>query len=393
MRVYAEDFLSAKDAKKNEQLKKQYQQLQAEFIFWNNQLAQLQTTIAEQVQANTPIADQLTESQEIATLAETLKNYLEAIQCTTTFNFKTCKMSDKSMGVLEAQITAMEEMRELSPSSEITTPRNYLSTCIVNASRMTYDVSQKRVWARRAKLLLTGLVIAALVITVALLVMTPGVNIAAIAVCSLLALKATLALFKLHAPVFVHTTIPVGSMHLPVTAQVPGSLAPVTSGFSATLARKFAICNPTREVAARNMQAATINHLTGELKKKIILLKESGVKIFLLSVVDKADRLYNAGVGARFHETQQSKMQKARMILEITAKIIEKIIEDNTLPNTVDELLEKKVKGDYTYGQVLNAQRNASLFSNRTSRLFKAIGNNNLARPSCVRLQQIAAVY
>ena len=88
--MYTEDFLRAKDAEKNEQLKKQYQRLQAEFIFWNNQLAQLQTTIAEKVQANTP-SDQLqTEWQEIAALTETLKNYLEAIKCTTIFNFKTC---------------------------------------------------------------------------------------------------------------------------------------------------------------------------------------------------------------------------------------------------------------------------------------------------------------
>ena len=387
--MYTEDFLRAKDAEKNEQLKKQYQRLQAEFIFWNNQLAQLQTTIAEKVQANTP-SDQLqTEWQEIAALTETLKNYLEAIKCTTIFNFKTCKMSDKSMGVLEAQVTAMEEMRELLPSSDVlTTPRNHLSTCIANASRMTYDVSQKRVWARRAKLLLTGLVIAALVITVALLVMTPGVNIAAIAVSSLLAIKATLALFKLHAPVFVHTTIPVGSMHLPITAQVPGSLAPVTSGFSATLARKFAICNPTREVAARNMQAATINHLTGELNKKISALKEGDVKTFLLSVVDKADRMYNAGVGARFHETQQSKMQKARMILEVTAKIVE----GDALPNSVNELLERKVKGNYTYGQLLNTQRNASLLRNRTSRFFKAVSDKTMQpQQSCVNLRQIVA--
>ena len=77
--------------------------------------------------------------------------------------------------------------------------------------------------------------------------------------------------------------------------------------------------------------------------------------------------MYNAGVGSWFYESQKSKMHKARLILREVAKIVE-----GTIPETVDALLSHKINNSaYSFGQLLNAQRNASFFSNRTSTIAK----------------------
>ena len=95
------------------------------------------------------------------------------------------------------------------------------------------------------------------------------------------------------------------------------------------------------------------------------------VKRFLVSVVTEADKMYNAGLGSWFYESQQSKMQKASLILKETAKIVEGKISADA---SVAGILKAPISNDtYTFGELLNAQRRSVSFWKSTSNLMRSV--------------------
>ena len=82
-------------------------------------------------------------------------------------------------------------------------------------------------------------------------------------------------------------------------------------------------------------------------------------------------------------------MKKASLILRETAKLIEN---PDINRFTMNAVLATKVTGtDYSFRQLLNTQRNRSLFSDRSSRLFKAVSEGKKSAEPCVNLSQFIA--
>lgn len=268
----------------------------------------------------------------------------------------------------------------------VAAPKAKLSALIDEAEKLEYDVPKWKIWARRALFVLGALVTSSIAIAIACCLMTPGVNILTALVMVPTALTAILAFIYLHKPVSVNESshMTMDGIPINVTGQMTlgaslGALLPMAMAFN-PMRKHSTIINPPREIAARNLQAATINKLSSELIKEIKKLNDSthsDVKKFMLSVVYKTEKMYNAGVSSCFYESQSTKLQKARMILRETAKIVE----SDNIPKTVDEILclevankVKNRKGNITnakitYGHILNIQRNCPHFFNQNTKL------------------------
>lgn len=382
MRIDLEDILASENADKKAALIKQYQELQLHVFFFEEKIAELRDKLTGLIVNQLPDNVVNNETQEVVRdietltkLIDTLKAYLEVIKSGSILGFKTKKMSGNDIAVLEHQVKVMQKMRALIATSEdqnaAPQASDKLSKLIDDSKKLEYDVTRTRVWMRRGINLLTGLVAAIAVVAVVAFMMTPAGHITAAAAGVVIALRAAAAFFGIGKAPIAHAHLNVGPFPLDISAPVPSNVAAVAPAFfGAALVAKLKITNPPREKAARNMQAATINKLIDDLNKKINALPDGEVKTLLLKVVENADKMYNAGVGSWFYESQKLKMKKARLILCEVAKIVEGVIPENEYA-----LLNTKINNSmYTFGQLLNAQRNASFFSNRTSNIAKSCG-------------------
>ncbi len=374
MRIESNSILVAANVDSNETLKKCWVQLNVDLALLQGKLNQLRKKLINSIDNLSDATETLEDSGTLETQINTLTTYLKKIECTNKCSFKFNKMSEKDIAVLEQQALVIRKMstvlgfQKTAARDEGTVPANpptdKLSELIHDAAKMEYDVSYKRIWLRRGILLLGGLLAVAAAVTTVCILMTPGVNIAAAAVMIPVTIKSVLAFFYMCKPAVVTTAINMGGYPVTVAANVPSTLGVPAAGIMGlSLFSKLRVTNPEREEAARNMQAATMNALTDRLNSKIRALKDGDVKNFLASVVKQADKMYNAGVGSRFHESQSSKMYKARIILRETAKIIER----ENIPSSVKDLLEIKINDGKTYAQIINLQRNSGFFDNRLS--------------------------
>lgn len=280
------------------------------------------------------------------------------------------------------QSVAPADRQPAAPAAPAQSSSDALSRLIDDAKNMAYDVSYTKVWLRRTASVLSGLVAFAAATAAICLLMTPGVNIIAAVVAVPVALAALGAFWYMGKPetATMHTHVQAMGTSLPANFTMPvfSTAGLALAGFMGVNAvRKLPIMNPKHEVAARNSQTATINQWTDLLKKKIKALQDSDAKTFLLSVVDKADRMYNEGATAWFYETRTSKTKKAHLILRETAKIMEGDL--NNL--TVDGILKKTInQTDYTFADLLNAQRNRSTFWKKSSATMDAVGEKVSAK-------------
>lgn len=414
MRRNNEDFLVASNNKKNDALRKKYNDMQLDIHFFNEKLLSLQKILGEhnkRSDENTKNA-LFAEYQTLSTYIATLQAYLEKVECKTKLCFKTNKMSERDMKVFIQQAESVETMRQILESTEQSMPDftdlkscrssesladdertddslspyvqnesqakddespravDSLSQLIENASQLEYNVSTARIWLRRGAFVLGCLLAGTAITCLMMLVMTPAICIPAaffIAIKAILAIPAFIGIGK---AVTTTTNVNMGTFNVPFTTQVPSTIGAVMMpAMGISQVRKLSILNPKREVAARNMQAATINSLYVQLKKQVSALSNSEVKTFLLSVVDRAGTMYNEGMTSWTHETQQSKMRKARLILKETAKIVE----SDEIPANIKSLLSTKINNEHNFGDLLNSQRNSSTFWKTSSRFAKDV--------------------
>lgn len=412
MRDRNEAILMAADKEKNQRLWDLHKQLNDDVVFFKAKLQQLLWAI-NQLSAQALDENELT--QDFNTLSKyvsTLEKYLLSIQYSTKLGLiKINKMSAQDMLVLEAQAVGVRKMRDWvtnempapvvdrrarrapipapaadgrayrasSPEPQAIQP-DQLSALIDEAKTMDYNVSTARVWMRRAGFVLGSLIAAAAAITLVAVLMTPAGSISAAVLLGLkVALPAFLGFLGVIHPVTTTTNINMGIFNVPVTTPVPSTIGMLGAGMAGLFSlRKSGILNPQREEDARNTQAATVNQLTDSLRKKINAVDghHAEVKNFLLDVVDYADKLFNEGVSSWTHETQKSKMQKARLILRETAKIIE-----DQIPNDIHALLSTPINGSrYTFSDLLNSQRNnVSTLWKTSSGFFSAIAGKYAA--------------
>ena len=113
------------------------------------------------------------------------------------------------------------------------------------------------------------------------------------------------------------------------------------------------------------------------LTAKINKLEKGDVKKFLISVVEQAIELHEAGSRDLFHGAITSKMQKAQMIFRVIQELIN--LKD-AMPKTINEILNYKTpNSEHTFFELLNSQRNTSTFwkshSNLINQLLKKMPN------------------
>lgn len=384
-REYLADILTTENAAEKAVLIVQYEELQQHVFFFQTKLAKLKEESFRLMSAQPTITSEamrttVSDIETLTKLIDTLNSYLEVIKFGSILGDKiNKKMSENDIGVLKSQVAVMKKMRTII-SAEETLPvarrasiqsSDKLSQLIADAGLQEYNVTRTQVWARRGITLLTGLVFAVAAVAAVAFLMTPAGHITAAAAGVVIALRAAAAFFGIGKAPIAQTHLSIGGYPVNIAATVPstaGALLPAF--FGAFLAKKLRFTSPVREEAARNMQAATINTLTNDLNKQIRLLPDGEVKTFLLKVVENADKMYNDGVNSWFHESQQSKMKKARLILAEVAKVVE-----GRVPATVQDILNLKINNSsYSFGQLLNAQRNVSFFSDRTSSIAENCG-------------------
>ena len=323
------------------------------------------------------------EKESVAQLVDTVSESLTVAKSTKKYG----KMSDVDIDALQCQAAVIKNTRKLLDNPN--DPERSLSQLIADAASCEYRISSKIVWLRRAKLILTGLLSGAAAIVIIAALMTPGVNILVTLPLILKTLHAMAAYLFLCKP--ATTSMSLFGVSIPVA--IPSTMGSFASGFlGVKVAKKKNITTQPREVAARNVELAALQKLVDAVKNK---LNDSNnnmtteVKTFLLTVVDEAMVMLRRGASSRFHESIVSRMQKGRLILQTTAKIVEA----GNIPETVSDLLKIVVRNNATYGQVLNAQRNPSLFGNRLStfakHVAKATANGNVFAHPVVRLASI----
>lgn len=351
-------------------------------------------------------------------LIQALTNYLEKIKCASTLCVKRNKMNETDMTLLLRHAQSLEQLyalkKDSSPKiisealressnasggslvsaeespktktheasnrnqsfpanspviqSETQVVKKPLSELIADAAKLEYQISYLCVWLRRILFFVGSLLAAATAIAITTILMTPGVNIGAALVTIPSMLLASLAFFYLRKPVFMPESFNVGEIDFNVKVPMFSTLfTGVAGGYGIHFLKKLSIINKPREIAARNLAAGTVNCLTHELTKKVDAISNNdNVKKFLLAVIKKAEDMYNDGAKSTIYERRTSRMQKGRLILSETAKLIEaNIIDEKT---TVQTILDQKIAGSlYTYGQLLNAQRDTFSFWKRTT--------------------------
>ncbi len=258
-----------------------------------------------------------------------------------------------------------------------------LSEQIIQTADLQYTTSYATIWWRRFKLAILPLLFIAAIIAVGCILATPGANVIAALCAVALTFKATLAWLCFQKPVVKTTNIPAGPMgvipiHTPILLTPIVILQPIMIVIFG-LQKKIVewTVRPKRNELAKNVQTAVMNTKIRQLKMKIAAIDGStNVKEFLEDIFKNALEMYTKGEKARLHEFSANRIAKARMMFAATAKLIENYKgadiarEDiGTLLNTTQLLADKEQKANYSFGQIINAQRHGStLFSRRTSR-------------------------
>ncbi len=309
--------------------------------------------------------DLLRERQSVEKLIETTRAYLKSLEANHLLGFATNKISDTDLAILEAQAKQVRTLRAIEE-------RN-LSQLINDAATMQYTVPGWKKWLRRSSKVLGHLVCASIAVAGAVALMTPGVNIVAAAVMVPTMFVSAAAFLHLHKAATTSAAIQFGPFPVNLTTPVPSTLGiDAAAVYGAALFNKVRVTNPLREETAENNRIAMTNHLIDNLKNKIKLLsdEQAEVKMFLLSVVKKADQMFNEGARGWFYETRNSKMRKASLILRETAKLLERV----DMPSTVGAVLNTRINGeDYRFGELLNAQRNKFSFWKTSSATVKQL--------------------
>jgi len=298
------------------------------------------------------------EYHTINTLLQTVSAQLETFHASTGwFGIVKNKMSTQDIQILTAQTTLINTLCTKADSEY------QLSTLIRDTKNLTY---KNNIWAKRAKFIAISVVTAVAVATLMTMMMFPAIGIPA-AFCAIpLALQSLGSFFYLCKPATTSFNIPfLGSVSTPISGGSIGTMVmPVGYGIEAAVKS----AKNSRASAAQLTQTATINELSRRLA--LSLEKKTGqddVKSFLKTVINQATKMHNEGLKCFLYENQQSKIKKARMILEETAKIIEK----ESLPTSVNDLLSTPVYENKNYGDLLNAQRKTII--RRESSLWKAV--------------------
>ncbi len=346
------------------------------------------------------------DQKKLEFLLDALSTYIKEIEYSWKGMLRNNRMCDNDIRILELQVTNLfkvfgspavasasvspvdsEENKNLlslnSAESSVDTqkkqPADTLSQLIIEAGELEYKISKKRIWMRRAMLVVTCLVAASITAAFCACLMVPGLNIGAALLLVPKVLQSVCAFIYLGNGAFMQETFKFDGMretvNIPVFMTAWPIFAAITAFFSAS---KIHITTKPREVAARDLQVATVNKLASDLTKNINALTDlvvtAEVKTFLLATVTAAITLYNSGATSLFREAQTSKMAKARLILSETAKIIE-----GKIPETVADLLAVTVgQSERDFGDLLRSHRNTTTFwqstSNTFGRIMKATG-------------------
>lgn len=355
--------LEAVDYKETGPLKRKYEFLAGELSVYQTKLNELQLALSNLDLDKAESSDErsllLTDQRALNNLITMVNLYLHEIKCTSILGIRKDRMSKKDIDALNLIEAGIKNMHKYLTAPE----KDKLSVLIEDASKCHYDVSYTRTWLRRGALLLAGLIVGAIVITAAVIFMTPGINLIAVAAAIPTTLLAAAAFIGLRSTVTSAYSLDGFSVPMNVPSNLGLATAPLAGVW---MLRKslFKIVDPSREVAARNLQLAQINKLSVELIKKINLFEEGDVKKFLLAVTEEAKKMVNDGASSYFYEAQSSKIEKGCLILKATARIIE-----NEKLNDIKTILDEPIKNDYTYRQLISAQRYSGLFKNKTSAL------------------------
>lgn len=340
------------------------------------------------------------DQKKLKFLLDALSTYIKEIEYSWKGILRNNRMCDNDIRILELQATnlfkvfgspavasasvspvdqkenkspVLSEVSLLSSEDDKKKPINTLSQLIIEAGECEYKTSKKRIWMRRAMLVVTCLVAASITAAFCACLMVPGLNIGAALLLVPKVLQSVCAFIYLGNGAFMQETFKFDGMretvNIPVFMTAWPIFAAITAFFSAS---KIHITTKPREVAARDLQVGTVNKLASDLTKNINALTDfvvtAEVKTFLLATVTEAIKLYNSGATSLFREAQTSKMDKARLILSETAKIIE----SENIPETVDDLLANAVDS-FTLFDLLNSQRNSTTFWKSTSSTFDRI--------------------
>lgn len=371
MRKPLEQIIIPTDPTKQDELIAMYLELQSDLAFFSTRLIDLQKTLT-----TTDALEQrqvFEEMKNVKQLIQTLESYIDVVHTKTILGIPNNKMTDQDIAVMQAQRQGIRSLRNM-----IETPKgDLLSMLIDDATKMEYKVSTARRWLRRGAVVLGGLITGALVLGVITAAMTPGVNLIAAVLMIPTMLSAAAAFIGLRQPVVATTQINTGIFPLSISTPVPTTAGVLLSFFSgAGLIRKLRITNPEREASARDLQTAAMNGYTDQLKKKISRLHNVETRSFLKAILDKADRLYNEGASSWLSETRSDKTIKARLILREVAKILENA---DSSKLTVEEINDRRLGGsNYTFFDLINAQRNASTFWKTQSDTVKSLSEKGV---------------
>lgn len=348
MRAYPENFLVSVDTSKQQQLIADFHSLQLYHHSFTAKSAELLNALSTDV-ADSQQTKILFEQERIQSLLDAIKNYMGAIKSSNLLCVTKNKMSGKDISVLAAQVSNLKALfgllnisstrnREepMANSAAVVMTQGELSTFFENTARLQYPISSATAWMRRAMSFMIFLMVTACVAVISCvltaLLMTPGIDYNDPFYLFTNVMRAMLAFWHLQDRVYMNYDANIPSFGLDVTVPVPVPsfiAVPVLSIASGLLAafklmNTLRITNPSREEAARNLQAAMVNFLIDVLKNKIDTLSvTTQIKNYLSMALAQADKLYNDGVGSCFYKSQSSKMQKALEILLETAKIVE----------------------------------------------------------------------
>ncbi len=299
------------------------------------------------------------------------------------------KRSVEDIELLEKQLQHLSKIYNLLTGKKDPEDRS-LDIRIADTASLEYKISEPRLIARRIGLVLSVIAVSAAVIGISLLLLTPVGQIGAIGTGVFLGLMAIGALLGLRGPVHTSRTLNVGGM--PLTAQMPVPASPVVLLQAVVVPwvfrRKIASwsISPTKEVAAREVQAGIYNQLIAECRQKL----ETGtytspaVKQALEKAIDYAENLFDRGNACYFDGSRKSRLQKSRVMLQATASILEdpmhvKIESLAALRNI--KFGDSDDENAPNFLQVLDSRRNSSfdsIWSSGTSGATSAVFPNGI---------------
>jgi hypothetical protein len=261
---------------------------------------------------------------------------------------------------IEADTKADDDNVAPSPSSPISSTS--LSERIAATARQEYEISQLKLLLRRLALLMLlvmaagiGVAIATVLFSVGIVPFDPSAILGAITSAFL----AIGAIFGGPQPV-TNSSINIGGMTVPVSVPVSITLLQPLQLIATPIMLRKTIAkhtvHPTREAAAVNAQAATVQLLIEELSLKVkkAIFHNEQIKRYMQNIINQAIGLYQDSTTCILEGSRRSRTTKARLILFATAKILEN---NPQAIVSIQSLLDQKIE-NYVYGQIINANRN-----------------------------------